>query len=95
MNEKLQKITSDYVVVDVKKHRVSLAKHINDGGKLKVNLTVVLDSQESDNDGVSIEFAGTCKDVVINDIEVVPVNPELKKPKPKRIQICGASFKAT
>jgi len=47
---------SDFALIDVKKGRSALAKKIAAGGKVRVRIDAVIDSQWGRDDGTSIEF---------------------------------------
>ena len=49
---------SDFALLDVKKGRQALAKKIKDGGKVRVRIDMIIDSQWGSDDGVSIAFRG-------------------------------------
>lgn len=50
--------TSTFAILDVKKGRHALAKKIAAGGKVRVRVDMVINSQWGADDGVSIEFSG-------------------------------------
>jgi hypothetical protein len=54
---------SDFAILDVKSGRAALAKRIGRGEKVRVRIDVVLDTQHSGDDGVSIEFSGNVSSV--------------------------------
>jgi hypothetical protein len=49
---------STFAILDVKKGRAALAKKIAAGGKVRIRVDMLINSQWGDDDGVSIEFAG-------------------------------------
>ena len=49
---------SDFALLDVKKGRQALAKKIAAGGKVRVRIDMVIDTQHGSDDGTSIEFCG-------------------------------------
>jgi len=65
----LTEVTSDFVLLDIKRNRHALEKHVKAGGKLRVTIEVDLDTVWSRDDGTSIEFTGTPK---LSKIEPLP-----------------------
>lgn len=49
---------STFAILDVKKGRAALAKKIKAGGKVRVRIDMLIDTQWGNDDGVSIEFSG-------------------------------------
>lgn len=54
---------SKFAVLDVEKGREALAKRVAAGEKVRVRIDVVLDTENSRDDGTSIEFSGGVQSV--------------------------------
>lgn len=55
---KTARFKSDFAILDVKAGRQQLARNIERGEKIKVQIIMVLDNQSGRDDGISIEFSG-------------------------------------
>lgn len=55
--------TSGFAVLDVRSGRAALAKRIAAGQRVRVRVDLVLDTQHSRDDGISIEFSGQVQSV--------------------------------
>lgn len=60
------KITSDFAILDVKKGRNKLLKHIDNGGVIEVVIRGTIDSCWSNDDGISREFQVDVTDVTLS-----------------------------
>lgn len=49
---------TDFAIIDVKQGRAKLAKFIKAGHRVLLRLEIVIDQQNSSDDGTSIEFCG-------------------------------------
>lgn len=67
-NVKVPSIYSDFAILDVKKGRKALAKMVKDGHRFKTKIEMIIDQQNSNDDGVSIEFSGEVIRVEIKPI---------------------------
>ncbi|WP_454629637.1 hypothetical protein [Bradyrhizobium cenepequi] len=54
---------SGFAILDVQSGRSKLARRIAAGEKVRVRVDLVLDTQHSRDDGISIEFSGAVRSV--------------------------------
>jgi len=66
---KAPEISSSFAILDVKKGRRALERMVNSGHRFKAKIEMVIDSKNSGDDGVSIEFSGEVIRVEIKPID--------------------------
>ncbi len=63
------KFESEFALLDVTKHRLSLAKHLRENGPLAVTVNMTLTQPFGSNDGTSMEFCAN-----VTSVKVEPSN---------------------
>jgi len=60
----MEKISSDFAILDIKRGRVGFAKRVNAGERIPVTIRGYIDAIHSQDDGTSIEFSIDVTDAV-------------------------------
>ena len=56
MSELIEKLTSNYAILDVEKHRLTLERHIKKNGPVRLTVELEVTGPFGRNDGTSMEF---------------------------------------
>lgn len=56
LREKLPAITSNFAILDVEKHRLTLERHIKKNGPVRLTVELEVTGPFGSNDGTSMEF---------------------------------------